>query len=101
MKSVTHSRPARRVPRRGFRRRRPGRRAAARYSGRATSSTSARAGRTRIRPAPSRPRTPIAPGASACVTTLSKTIKGTLTIIAHDSVTDWLNGGADEPRADR
>jgi hypothetical protein len=25
---------------------------------------------------------------------LSKTIKGTLTIIAHDSVTDWLNGGA-------
>ena len=26
--------------------------------------------------------------------TLSKTIKGTLTIIAHDSVTDWLNGGA-------
>lgn len=32
---------------------------------------------------------------SACVVqTLSKTIKGTLTIIAHDSVTDWLNGGA-------
>jgi hypothetical protein len=25
---------------------------------------------------------------------LSKTVKGTLTIIAHDSVTDWLNGGA-------
>ena len=32
---------------------------------------------------------------SVCVPkTLSKTIKGTLTIIAHDSVTDWLNGGA-------
>jgi hypothetical protein len=32
---------------------------------------------------------------SECVpATLSKTIKGTLTIIAHDSVTDWLNGGA-------
>jgi hypothetical protein len=25
---------------------------------------------------------------------LSKATKGTLTIIAHDSVTDWLNGGA-------
>jgi len=32
---------------------------------------------------------------SACVVhTLSKSIKGTLTIIAHDTVTDWLNGGA-------
>ena len=32
---------------------------------------------------------------SACVVkTLSKTVTGTLTIIAHDSVTDWLNGGA-------
>jgi hypothetical protein len=33
---------------------------------------------------------------SQCVLqTVSKTISGTLTIIAHDSVTDWLNGGAD------
>jgi hypothetical protein len=32
---------------------------------------------------------------SACVVrTLSKPIRGTLTIIAHDEVTDWLNGGA-------
>jgi hypothetical protein len=31
---------------------------------------------------------------SACVPkTLSKAINGTLTIIAHDSVTDWANGG--------
>ena len=33
---------------------------------------------------------------SQCVLqTVSKTIPGRLTIIAHDSVTDWLNGGAD------
>jgi hypothetical protein len=32
---------------------------------------------------------------SECVPkTSSKAIKGTLTLIAHDSVTDWLNGGA-------
>jgi hypothetical protein len=32
---------------------------------------------------------------SACVVhALDRPIKGTLTIIAHDSVTDWLNGGA-------
>lgn len=34
------------------------------------------------------------PNSECVVRTLSKTIKGTLTIIAHDSVTDWLNGGA-------
>jgi len=34
------------------------------------------------------------PKSECVVTTLSKTIKGTLTILAHDSVTDWLNGGA-------
>lgn len=33
--------------------------------------------------------------ASECVlTALSKPINATLTIVAHDSVTDWLNGGA-------
>jgi len=32
---------------------------------------------------------------SECVLlTMSKAIKGTLTLIAHDSVTDWKNGGA-------
>ena len=32
---------------------------------------------------------------SECVLrTLSNPVKGTLTIIAHDAVTDWLNGGA-------
>jgi hypothetical protein len=34
------------------------------------------------------------PESECVIQTLSKTIKGTLTIIAHDSVTDWLNGGA-------
>lgn len=34
------------------------------------------------------------PKSECVVQTLSKTIKGTLTIIAHDTVTDWLNGGA-------
>jgi hypothetical protein len=34
------------------------------------------------------------PSSECVVETVSKTIKGTLTIIAHDSVTDWLNGGA-------
>lgn len=34
------------------------------------------------------------PKSECVVTTLSKTIKGKLTIIAHDSVTDWLNGGS-------
>lgn len=34
------------------------------------------------------------PKSECVVRTLSKTVKGTLTIIAHDSVTDWLNGGA-------
>lgn len=34
------------------------------------------------------------PKSECVVATLSKTIKGTLTIIAHDSVTDWANGGA-------
>jgi hypothetical protein len=32
---------------------------------------------------------------SACVVqTLSKAIRGTMTVVAHDAVTDWLNGGA-------
>src|SRR6185295_13279073 len=34
------------------------------------------------------------PKSECVVRTLSKAIKGTLTIIAHDTVTDWLNGGA-------
>jgi len=34
------------------------------------------------------------PKSECVVQTLSKSIKGTLTLIAHDSVTDWLNGGA-------
>jgi len=34
------------------------------------------------------------PGSECVVTTLSKVVPGTLTIIAHDSVTDWLAGGA-------
>jgi hypothetical protein len=34
------------------------------------------------------------PGSECVVRTLSKAVGGTLTIIAHDSVTDWLNGGA-------
>ena len=34
------------------------------------------------------------PKSECVVRTLSNAIKGTLTIIAHDSVTDWLNGGA-------
>jgi hypothetical protein len=34
------------------------------------------------------------PKSTCVVKTLSKTVKGTLTLIAHDSVTDWLNGGA-------
>lgn len=32
---------------------------------------------------------------SACIVqTLSKSIRGTITVIGHDAVTDWLNGGA-------
>src|SRR5512132_1148767 len=34
------------------------------------------------------------PGSTCAVRTLSNAVRGTLTIIAHDSVTDWLNGGA-------
>jgi len=34
------------------------------------------------------------PGSTCVVLPLSNAIRGTLTIIAHDSVTDWLNGGA-------
>jgi hypothetical protein len=34
------------------------------------------------------------PGSRCVLATLSKPIRGTLTIIAHDSVTDWLNGVA-------
>lgn len=34
------------------------------------------------------------PGSECVLRTLSNTVKGTLTIIAHDAVTDWLNGGA-------
>ena len=34
------------------------------------------------------------PGSTCVPSTLSKTIAGTLTIIAHDTVTDWGNGGA-------
>lgn len=34
------------------------------------------------------------PGSACVPATLSKTIPGTLTIIAHDTVTDWANGGA-------
>ena len=34
------------------------------------------------------------PKSECIVQTLSKPIKGRLTIIAHDSVTDWKNGGA-------
>jgi hypothetical protein len=34
------------------------------------------------------------PKSECVVRTLSKPIKGRLTIIAHDTVTDWLNGGA-------
>ena len=34
------------------------------------------------------------PGSACVVQPLSNTVKGTLTIIAHDSVTDWANGGA-------
>src|SRR5262249_32743827 len=33
------------------------------------------------------------PGSECVVVAVSGTIKGTLTIIAHDSVTDWANGG--------
>lgn len=33
------------------------------------------------------------PKSQCVVKTLSKAIKGTLTLIAHDTVTDWLNGG--------
>ena len=34
------------------------------------------------------------PGSTCVVRALTKSIRGTLTIIAHDSVTDWANGGA-------
>ena len=34
------------------------------------------------------------PRSECVVRTLSKRIRGRLTIIAHDAVTDWLNGGA-------
>src|SRR3954466_14182037 len=34
------------------------------------------------------------PKSQCVVKTLSKAFKGTLTLIAHDTVTDWLNGGA-------
>ena len=34
------------------------------------------------------------PRSSCVLTTLGKPIRGTLTLIAHDAVTDWLNGGA-------
>jgi hypothetical protein len=34
------------------------------------------------------------PGSECVVVPVSKIIKGTLTLIAHDSVTDWANGGA-------
>src|SRR5262249_49232573 len=34
------------------------------------------------------------PGSECVVVPVSKTIKGVLTLIAHDSVTDWANGGA-------
>lgn len=34
------------------------------------------------------------PRSTCVVRTLSAPIRGTLTIIAHDSVTDWLNGGS-------
>lgn len=34
------------------------------------------------------------PGSACVLRTLSKAIAGTLTIIAHDSVTDWAHGGA-------
>lgn len=34
------------------------------------------------------------PKSECMLLTMSKPIKGTLTIIAHDSVTDWKNGGA-------
>jgi hypothetical protein len=33
------------------------------------------------------------PGSVCVVMAVSKSIKGTLTLIAHDSVTDWANGG--------
>jgi hypothetical protein len=33
------------------------------------------------------------PGSECVVLAVSKSIKGTLTLIAHDSVTDWANGG--------
>ena len=34
------------------------------------------------------------PGSTCVPVTASRPIRGTLTLIAHDSVTDWLNGGA-------
>ena len=34
------------------------------------------------------------PGSVCVVLAVSKSIKGTLTLIAHDSVTDWANGGS-------
>lgn len=34
------------------------------------------------------------PKSECVITTLSKPIPGTLTLVAHDTVTDWLNGGA-------
>ncbi len=34
------------------------------------------------------------PGSECVVLPLSPAVKGTLTIIAHDAVTDWANGGA-------
>lgn len=34
------------------------------------------------------------PGSECVVRTLSSPIKATLTVIAHDAVTDWANGGA-------
>jgi len=34
------------------------------------------------------------PGGQCIVLALSNAIRGTLTIVAHDSVTDWANGGA-------
>jgi hypothetical protein len=34
------------------------------------------------------------PGSACVARPLSSAVRGTLTIIAHDSVTDWLNGGA-------
>jgi hypothetical protein len=34
------------------------------------------------------------PGSECVVKAVTKSVNGTLTIIAHDSVTDWANGGA-------